>query len=118
MSEPGPYRHPEMKKSVLLFAGTRPEIIKIAPIHLALRQSPTLKPVFVYTGQQEQIAVSAFSDFGIEPEITINLAERRNDISFMLALLLGNIANHVTDTDIAVGLVHGETTTTLEAILT
>lgn len=106
-----------MKKSVLLFAGTRPEIIKIAPVHLALRQSPTLKPVFVYTGQQEQIAVSAFSDFGIEPEITINLAERRNDISFMLASLLGKIANHVPDTDIAAGLVQGDTTTTLAGAL-
>lgn len=106
-----------MQKAVLLFAGTRPEIIKLAPVYWCLRESSSLRPVFVFTGQQQKIAEDAFADFDIVPEISLELPERRNQIARMLASLLTGITDPLTATKPAAGLVQGDTTTTLAGAL-
>lgn len=101
------------RKPILMFAGTRPEIIKLAPIYQRMRESTSLVPTFVHTGQQQEIAEDAFRDFGIVPEIRLSLPERRNEVAQMLAALLRSIGASMEQQQPAGALVQGDTTTTL-----
>jgi len=42
------------KKRILLCAGTRPEVIKLAPVWHALKTHERLEPVMLDTGQHDQ----------------------------------------------------------------
>ena len=58
--------------SVVAIMGTRPEIIKMAPVVLALRQQGI--PIHVlHTGQHEEMAWPLYDFFGIAPEEVIRL---------------------------------------------
>ena len=42
-------------KRIAIVAGTRPEVIKMAPVYAALARSASLAPVFISTGQHRQM---------------------------------------------------------------
>ena len=52
---------------VLLVSGTRPEVIKLAPVHFALREAGWAAPVWLHTGQHDAMAEQMLQCFGIEP---------------------------------------------------
>jgi len=55
------------KKVVAIVCGTRPEIIKLAPVYHALRALPELHVVWVHTGQHAEMAADMLRCFGITP---------------------------------------------------
>ena len=52
---------------VLLVSGTRPEVIKLAPVHFALREAGWAAPAWLHTGQHDAMAEQMLQCFGIEP---------------------------------------------------
>ena len=56
------------KKIVGIVSGTRPEIIKLAPVYHALRQHEELCVLWVHTGQHGEMAADMLRCFGIEPD--------------------------------------------------
>lgn len=56
------------KKIVGIVCGTRPEIIKLAPVYHALRAHEELCVVWVHTGQHGDMAADMLRCFGIEPD--------------------------------------------------
>lgn len=56
---------------ILIVSGTRPEIIKLAPLLHALRARPGLNPVWLHTGQHAEMARHTLECFGITPDITL-----------------------------------------------
>ncbi|MFN8132024.1 MAG: UDP-N-acetylglucosamine 2-epimerase (non-hydrolyzing) [Solirubrobacteraceae bacterium] len=56
---------PASRTSVLVVVGTRPEAIKLVPIILALRESETLRPIVVSTGQHHTMVQDVFGLAGI-----------------------------------------------------
>ena len=62
-----------MKQRIALVAGTRPEVIKLAPIYLALKERSRLTPLLISTGQHRQMLAQAFAAFGIVPDIDLAL---------------------------------------------
>ncbi len=56
-----------MPALVALVTGTRPEVVKIAPLCLAPRESAKLRPVFVTTGQHRQMLEQTPAVLGITP---------------------------------------------------
>jgi UDP-N-acetylglucosamine 2-epimerase (non-hydrolysing) len=56
------------KRIVGIVSGTRPEIIKLAPVYHALRQQAELCVLWVHTGQHGDMAADMLRCFGITPD--------------------------------------------------
>jgi UDP-N-acetylglucosamine 2-epimerase (non-hydrolysing) len=64
-----------------LVVGTRPEAIKIAPIVLAMAAAPDqFQAQLVSTGQHRAMLDRAFGDFGITPDIDLNVMRDRQTL--------------------------------------
>ncbi|WP_283151171.1 non-hydrolyzing UDP-N-acetylglucosamine 2-epimerase [Silvimonas soli] len=61
-------------RDILLVSGTRPEIIKIAPLYHALRSQQWARVYWLHTGQHGEMAQQILACFDITPDITL---ERR-----------------------------------------
>ena len=97
---------------VLISVGTRPEIIKMAPVHAEL-QRRGLPVAWVHTGQHREMAATLYRFFGIEPEHEI-AAQRRNDsLAHLHGLLLEGLSALYAALRPRAVLVHGDTTSTL-----
>lgn len=58
-------------QNVLLVSGTRPEIIKLAPVYHALRAGPWARVQWLHTGQHDEMARQILACFDVEPDITL-----------------------------------------------
>lgn len=56
---------------ILIVSGTRPEIIKLAPVHLALREAPWASVRWLHTSQHEAMADQILECFGIVPDVVL-----------------------------------------------
>ncbi|MES2685358.1 MAG: UDP-N-acetylglucosamine 2-epimerase (non-hydrolyzing) [Pseudomonadota bacterium] len=57
--------------NILLVSGTRPEIIKLAPVYHALRQAPWARVQWLHTGQHADMADQILACFDVVPDITL-----------------------------------------------
>jgi UDP-N-acetylglucosamine 2-epimerase (non-hydrolysing) len=56
---------------ILLVSGTRPEIIKLAPVYHALRAATWARVLWLHTGQHSDMAQQILSCFDIVPEVSL-----------------------------------------------
>ncbi len=56
---------------ILIVSGTRPEIIKLAPLYHALRETPWADVHWLHTGQHADMANQIMACFDITPDITL-----------------------------------------------
>ena len=75
---------------VLISVGTRPEIIKMAPVHAELRRRG-LPVAWVHTGQHREMADALYDFFGIEPEHEITLDRKNASLAHLNGLLLEHL---------------------------
>ena len=68
-------------RNVLAVFGTRPEAIKMAPIVLAMRNQPDLRPVVVVTGQHRAMLDQVLDLFDIKPDFDLNIGRDRQTLS-------------------------------------
>ena len=112
--------------TMLLAIGTRPEIIKMAPIYLELKQRG-ITPLVLHTGQHTEMAKPLYELFGMTPDYSIEL-DRRNtaeddpnqplcDLSQLGSTLLDRISTVMLKADPSVVLVHGDTSSALMTAL-
>ncbi|MFT4549199.1 MAG: UDP-N-acetylglucosamine 2-epimerase (non-hydrolyzing) [Verrucomicrobiales bacterium] len=112
MSEPIP-----TKKIVALVAGTRPEVIKMAPVYFALKESDTLRPVILSTAQHRQMLDQAFTAFGITPEFDLDLMRPGQDLTGLTARVLGAVGEFLKQEQPDAILTQGDTTSVLASSL-
>jgi UDP-N-acetylglucosamine 2-epimerase (non-hydrolysing) len=58
-------------KTLLIVCGTRPEIIKLAPVYLYLKQQSWANVLWLHTGQHDEMSKKILACFGIAPDITL-----------------------------------------------
>jgi UDP-N-acetylglucosamine 2-epimerase (non-hydrolysing) len=58
-------------EKILLVSGTRPEIIKLAPVYHALRDASWTEVQWLHTGQHGDMAHQILSCFDIVPDISL-----------------------------------------------
>ncbi|MDP3170635.1 MAG: UDP-N-acetylglucosamine 2-epimerase, partial [Polaromonas sp.] len=56
---------------ILLVSGTRPEIIKLAPLYHALRDAPWARVSWLHTGQHADMADQILACFDVVPDISL-----------------------------------------------
>lgn len=98
-------------KSVLFALGTRPEVIKIAPLIRQFKSSQNYKVLILNTGQHQSLIQDALDAFQLTPDLYF--PERNNDLTlddyFSVLILQSNKVLKAVQPDLVV--VHGDTST-------
>lgn len=106
-----------MKKRIGILVGTRPEVIKMAPVHAALKASRTLEPVLISSGQHRQMLDQAFGVFGLKPDIDLNLMQPGQTLPDLTARVTTGVTAALRELKPAALLLQGDTTTVLGSAL-
>lgn len=105
-------------KRILFVFGTRPEAIKMAPVIKAARQAGSaLDPVICVTGQHRRLLDQAMEEFGIEPDIDLNLMRPNQALGDFVSLAIVAIKNAYQKARPGLVLVQGDTSTVFAACL-
>jgi UDP-N-acetylglucosamine 2-epimerase (non-hydrolysing) len=106
-----------MKKKVLCIIGTRPEVIKMAPIVRALRDVSTLDVSILSSGQHREMLVPLLSWFEIGAEADLNVMTANQSLSQLTARLMRGFEQQLSAATPDLVLAQGDTTTVLCAAL-
>lgn len=99
----------------LIVTGTRPEIIKMAPVYYSLLKT-NVEVLWCHTGQHTSLADQTFNTFDVVPDF-IFTRPSGNSVSNLLSGLVSNIGQLLAENKFEVVLVHGDTSSTLAGAL-
>ncbi len=102
---------------VCLAAGTRPEVIKLAPLHVALGRHGVFQPIWVFSGQQDALARQAFEAFSMIPDLELPAPDGDGSLGVRLAQLIATFDGAWAEARPDLVVVQGDTSTTLAAAL-
>ena len=101
------------KKKVALIVGTRPEVIKMAPLVFALKASTSLEPVLLSTGQHREMLDQAMATFELTPDADLGLMEPGQTLPGLMARAITAVTDYLERDRPDAVLVQGDTTTVL-----
>tara|TARA_A100001015_G_scaffold283170_1_gene348227 strand:- start:3341 stop:4486 length:1146 start_codon:yes stop_codon:yes gene_type:complete len=105
-----------MPKKILIVVGTRPEVIKVAPIINELKKSQSDFNVRVcITGQHESMLISALEIFQIKPDYNLKIMEPNQTLFSITSKIINKLEAVLEEFGPDLVMVHGDTTTTLSA---
>ena len=100
-------------KKILFLAGTRPEIIKLAPLFLLLKKNKKFKTTFCLTGQHKQLSVLAASIFGIKFDYNLKVMKKNQDLFTLSTNILEKLKLFFKKNFFDVVIVQGDTTSAM-----
>jgi UDP-N-acetylglucosamine 2-epimerase len=117
----GAHRRPvgapiDVRRPLVVCLGTRPEIIKMAPVHRAIREAG-LPVRLVHTGQHRELAEPIYRALDIAPDHSLPLERGDDSIASLAAGLLRAIDPMLAQWQPAALLVHGDTSSAAMAAL-
>lgn len=96
-----------------MIVGTRPELIKMTPVLLALRADPRMRAILVATAQHREMLDQVCSAFGIVPDVDLDLMRPNQTLAEVTARVTTGVQRALSETRPDAVLVHGDTTTCL-----
>ena len=103
-----------MSLKIAIIIGTRPEVIKMAPIIEKIEKMREKFSLFILvTGQHKEMLEQALKLFEIKPNIDLKIMDKVKNLSEMTSLMLKEIDYHIKEFSPKIILVHGDTTTAL-----
>ncbi len=107
-----------MKNIVFIF-GTRPEIIKLAPVILTLKKYPKDYNVIICnTEQQKELSNQTLAYFGLKADINLDCMRENQSLSSVQARILTSLDKVFNENKIDATIVQGDTMTVLCGALT
>lgn len=101
-----------MKKPISIIFGTRPEVIKLAPVILELKKQDV--PVqIIHTGQHDELAEPILKTFDIQPDHRLEIMKAAQTPLDLLQRLLAVLPELIRADSTSSVLVQGDTTTAL-----
>ncbi|MHB8858938.1 MAG: non-hydrolyzing UDP-N-acetylglucosamine 2-epimerase [Thermoleophilia bacterium] len=97
--------------------GTRPEVIKLAPVISELETSPNFEPVLVTTGQHREMLGQALDQFGIIPDYNLDIMQPDQGVSDVTISSLRGVEELISTEKPDLVLVQGDTTTAFAGCL-
>lgn len=97
--------------------GTRPEVIKLAPVISRLEKSPNFDTVLVTTGQHREMLGQALGQFGIEPHYNLDIMQPDQGVSDVTVSSLRGVEELISTEKPDLVLVQGDTTTAFAGCL-
>lgn len=105
------------RKNVVVFMGTRPEAIKLAPVVAALRASSDFQCTVVATGQHREMFRQVTEQFRIAVDADLEVMQPNQTLARLTARLMDGIDRWLQTARADMALVQGDTTTVLVAAL-
>lgn len=106
-------------KNIIFIFGTRPEIIKLAPVILEMKKHPEDYNVIICnTEQQKQLSNQTLSYFGLKADINLDCMRENQSLSSVQARILTSLDKVFSENDIDATIVQGDTMTVLCGALT
>jgi UDP-N-acetylglucosamine 2-epimerase (non-hydrolysing) len=102
---------------VVVFMGTRPEAIKLAPVVAALRSSGDFHCTVVATGQHREMFWQVTETFGFQVDADLDVMRANQTLAGLTARLMEGIDGWLGAAQPDLALVQGDTTTVLVAAL-
>jgi UDP-N-acetylglucosamine 2-epimerase (non-hydrolysing) len=106
-----------MEAKILVVFGTRPEVIKLAPVVRQLARSRRLRPVVCATAQHRELLDQMLRVFALRPDFDLDIMGRRQSLAEITRRVLDGVSAVVRQVRPAWMLVQGDTTTTFAAAL-
>ncbi len=106
-------------KNIIFIFGTRPEIIKLAPVILTLKKYPELYNVIICnTEQQKELSNQTLAYFGLKADINLDCMRANQSLSSVQARILTSLDEVFQNNKIDATIVQGDTMTVLCGALT
>src|SRR5690625_620639 len=96
---------------VVLFVGTRPESVKMAPLVERLREDPRFRCTLVSTGQHREMLKRALDDFGLAADHDLAVMEPGQTLASLSSRLFARVDKVLEELHPDWVLVQGDTTT-------
>ncbi len=106
-----------MKKRVMCVFGTRPELVKLAPVVHAVAKSEVLEPIVVLTAQHREMVDQMLVWFDIKPDYDLDLMKHGQTLSELTARVLTSMDELLTKVRPDIVLVQGDTVTVMATAL-
>jgi len=104
-------------KKLSIILGTRPEAIKLAPIILAAKQSPSFEVSVCVTEQHRELLDQVLGDFDIQPDVDLHLMESNQQLADFTARAITMLDAYFLDYQPDIALVQGDTSSVFAASL-
>lgn len=106
-------------KNIAFIFGTRPEIIKLAPVILTLKKYPQDYNVIICnTEQQKELSNQTLAYFGLKADINLDCMRENQSLSSVQARILTSLDKVFNENKIDATIVQGDTMTVLCGALT
>jgi UDP-N-acetylglucosamine 2-epimerase (non-hydrolysing) len=96
---------------LMIIFGTRPEIIKLAPVILMAKSMPEFEVITCSTGQHRQMLDQGLDVFGIKPNIDLNVMIHNQTLEQLTSNLLVQLSSSIKENKPDIVIVQGDTTT-------
>ncbi len=108
-----------MRLRILIIFGTRPEVIKLAPIikEFEKNYSNNIKLTLVNVAQHREMVDQLLNIFSISPDIDLNLMKKKQSLDYITSEALTRLSNLFRRVSPDYILVQGDTTTAMAASL-
>ena len=107
---------PDTHKLLFVF-GTRPEVIKMAPLIAAAKAHPQVRTRVVASGQHREMLDQALADFGLSVDHDLRVMRRDQTPLDTLSAILSGLADEIARERPTTVVVQGDTATTLAGAL-
>lgn len=106
------------KKNILFVFGTRPEVIKLAPVILELKKYPDDYNVIICnTEQQKELSNQTLSYFGLKADINLDCMRENQTLAAVQSRILTSLDKIFDENTIDATIVQGDTITVLTGSL-
>ena len=101
-------------KNILVVFGTRPEVIKLAPVILELKKYPEKYNVIICnTEQQKELSNQTLNYFGLKADISLNCMRNNQTLVDVQTRILKELDNVLEENNVDATIVQGDTMTVL-----
>ncbi len=102
-------------KKVAIVIGTRPEVIKLAPVYLELKKSKVLKPILINTGQHREMVDEMLKWFHIKEDFNLKLMEKSQSLAGITSKVVHSLTATFKKVKPDVVIVEGDTASVMAA---
>lgn len=97
---------------VAIVAGTRPEVIKLAPVQAALKAHSRFQPIWISTEQQGELNRQALADLGVMPDVRLAPPSHDRSVGGRFAQIMDRLDEAFARIEPDMVLVQGDTSST------
>lgn len=101
------------KPKVLVIMGTRPEVVKLAPVVMALRRLPSLDVVVCVTGQHAHMVHQMLEHFILPVDVSLRISRKISSLTSLASEVLKKLSVYIRSEQPRMIVVQGDTTSAM-----